>query len=135
MEKYKSEYVYLFSLIERFKQNPTDDFEHLYNLPNVMRRMVEIFLNFKFLTDERLDSHIHLLVKDPIKCEKVRKFIHFYSHGLSAQTNALMTFPDLGECSSAAEILLESIKENDPVHFESLTREVSPPLAAPAPVA
>lgn len=130
MEKFKSEYVYLFSLISGFSASPTDQFDQLYNLPNVMRRFVEVYLNFKFLTFDRLEEDIAKLIKDPIECEKVRKFIHYYSHGLSTQIQAFMVFPDLAECESAVNILLDSIKNDDPIHYQSLVNEIS--SSAPA---
>lgn len=132
LESYKSEYTYLFSLLSDFLTSGAgQNFEQLYSLPNIMRRFLEVYLNFKFLTFGAIDETIGKIIKDLNDCEKVRKFIHYYSHGFS--TSKLITYPDMAECTSAVQILLDAIKADDPTHYQSLMEEVSPPAPA-APV-
>lgn len=126
LESYKSEYTYLFSLLSDFLTSGAgQDFEQLYNLPNVMRRFLEVYLNFKFLTFGAIDESIGKLITNPNDCEKVRKFVHYYSHGFS--TSKLITYPDMAECTSAVQILLDAIKADDRTHYQSLMEEVTPP--------
>lgn len=133
LESYKSEYTYLFSLLSDFLTSGAgQSFEQLYNLPNVMRRFLEVYLNFKFLTFGAIDDSIANIIKNPSDCEKVRKFVHYYSHGFS--TSKLITYPDLAECTSAVQILLDAIKVDDPIHFQSLMDEVTPRVPAGAPI-
>lgn len=122
IQKYKSEYVYLFSLIHKFYQTPTDTFENLYHLPNILRKFVETFLNFKFLSSVNIEESIDELITDPIKCERARKFMHYYSHSLT--TDKFMKFADLAECTDVVNIVIESVKVNDPTHYKSLTESV-----------
>ena len=77
IEKYKSEYVYLFSLINKFHNNPEDTFEHLYYLPNVLRRFVETYLSFKYLSNQGITEDIHYLISNKVDCERARKFMHY----------------------------------------------------------
>lgn len=132
LESYKSEYIYLFSLLSTFLTSGAgQDFEQLYNLPNIMRRFLEVYLNFKFLTFGAIEETIGEVIKNPNDCEKVRKFVHYYSHGFSV--SKLITYPDMAECMSVVQILLDAIKADDPTHYQSLMDEVSPPAqAAPA---
>lgn len=123
IQRYKSEYVYLFSLIYKFYQTPTETFENLYHLPNILRKFVETFLNFKFLSSVNIEESIDELITDPIKCERARKFMHYYSHSLT--TDKFMKFADLAECTDVVNIVIESVKVNDPTHYKSLTESVT----------
>jgi len=123
IQKYKSEYVYLFSLIYKFYQNPTDTFENLYHLPNILRKFVETYLNFKFLSSVNIEESIDELIINPIECERARKFMHYYSHSLT--TDKFMKFADLAECADVVKIVMDSIKNNDHTHFKSLTESVT----------
>lgn len=126
--KHKSEYCYLFSLIHDFKLNPSQTFEQLYNLPNVLRRFLEIFSTFKYLSSVNVDENLHCLILDPIKCERVRKFIHYHSHGMTI--SKLMQISDIKECTDIVDAVLASIEAHDKIHFDSLLAEVTPPSVA-----
>lgn len=123
IEKFKSEYVYLFSIIYKFHQSPTDTFENLYHLPNIMRRFVETYLNFKFLSTTNIEESIAELILNSVECERARKFMHYYSHSLT--TDKFMKFADLAECTDVVNIIIESVKNNDAVHYKSLTESVA----------
>lgn len=120
IEKYNSEYAYLFSIIYNFNQSPTE--ENLYHLPNIMRRFIETYLNFKFLS-KNFDENIIQLITNPIECERARKFMHYYSHGLT--TDKFIKFADLSESTAVVQIIIESIKNDDSVHFNSLVQTVT----------
>ena len=123
IQKFKSEYVYLFSLIYKFHQSPTDTFENLYHLPNILRKFVETCLNFKFLSSVNIEESIDELITNSVECERARKFMHYYSHSLT--TDKFMKFADLAECKDVVKIVIESVKNNDPTHFNSLTTTVT----------
>lgn len=123
IEKFKSEYVYLFSIIYKFHQSPSDTFENLYHLPNILRRFVETYLNFKFLSTTNIEESIAELILNSVECERARKFMHYYSHSLT--TDKFMKFADLAECTAVVNIIIESVKNNDAVHFKSLTESVA----------
>jgi wobble nucleotide-excising tRNase len=122
--KFKSEYTYLFSIIYSFKLNPTTDFSQLYNLPNIVRRFIEIFSAFKYLSTVNIDRNLHRLISDTTKCEMVRKFAHYHSHSLT--TTKLIQFTDPTECITVIDILLDSVKLVDEEHYNSLLAEVAP---------
>jgi len=121
--KFKSEYAYLFSIIYSFNTNPTINFNQLYNLPNIIRRFIETFTAFKYLSTRNIEENIDKLIKDGVKCERVRKFIHYHSHSLN--TTKLIQFTDISECTAVVNILLDSIKLVDKEHYNSLITEVT----------
>lgn len=123
LTSFNSEYAYLFSLLNNFQENPTDTYEFLYHLPNVARRFVETFLNFKYLEQNKIDESIDKLITNPIECERARKFMHYYSHNLT--TDKAMKFADLAECKAVVDIIINSVQGLDPVHLTSLKKTVS----------
>ncbi len=120
---FNSEYAYLFSLLHNFQTNPVDTYEFLYHLPNIARRFVETFLNFKYLTPTKIDESIDKLITDPIECERARKFMHYYSHNLT--TDKFMKFADLAECQAVVDIIINSVNALDPIHLTSLKETVT----------
>jgi wobble nucleotide-excising tRNase len=123
LTSFNSEYAYLFSLLHNFQTNPTDTYEFLYHLPNVARRFVETFLNFKYLERNKIDESIDKLITNPVECERARKFMHYYSHNLT--TEKFMKFADLAECQAVVDIIINSVDTLDPVHFTSLKTAVT----------
>ncbi len=116
--QFNSEYAYLFSMIQNFQQTPTETNENLYHLPNIARRFVETYLNFKYMSRHNLDEKIDQLIKKNVDCERARKFMHYYSHSLS--TDRVVKYPDLSECKAVIDIILNAIQADDPTHFSSL---------------
>jgi wobble nucleotide-excising tRNase len=123
LTSFNSEYAYLFSLLHNFQSNPTDTYEFLYHLPNVARRFVETFLNFKYLERNKIDESIEKLITNPIECERARKFMHYYSHNLT--TDKFMKFADLAECQAVVDIIINSVDTLDPVHLTSLKTTIT----------
>lgn len=123
LTSFNSEYAYLFSLLHNFQTNPTDTYEFLYHLPNVARRFVETFLNFKYLERNKIDESIDKLITNPVECERARKFMHYYSHNLT--TDKFMKFADLAECQAVVDIIINSVNTLDPIHLTSLKETVT----------
>lgn len=123
LTSFNSEYAYLFSLLYNFQTNPTDTYEFLYHLPNVARRFVETFLNFKYLERNKIDESIDKLITNPVECERARKFMHYYSHNLT--TDKFMKFADIAECQAVVDIIIKSVNALDPIHLTSLKATVT----------
>lgn len=123
LTSFNSEYAYLFSLLHNFQKNPTDTYDFLYHLPNVARRFVETFLNFKYLERNKIDESIDKLITNPVECERARKFMHYYSHNLT--TEKFMKFADLAECQAVVDIIIDSVNALDPIHLTSLKTTVT----------
>lgn len=120
---YKSEYIYLFSVIYEFHINCTTDFRLLYSLPNFIRRFIETFCAFKYLAT-KFEEKLGLFIKDKVKRERVRKFAHYYSHSLGK--DKFMEFSDPTESREIVNIVIEALKESDPDHCATLIAQVTP---------
>jgi wobble nucleotide-excising tRNase len=118
MDKYKSEYVYLFSVINDFKNGPSMDFQMLYNLPNIMRRFLEAYTSFKIPKSAGLEKKLRILIEDPIKLERINKFVQQNSH--TSSINSGIKFPNLTEVTDIIELIFEMITLKDSDHFTYL---------------
>jgi len=123
LRKYRSEYVYLFSLVYEFSQNPTVDFNQLYVLPNIVRRCLEAFLSFKIPSPEGLGKKLSKLIDDNIERERVLKFIHHFSHDASLLRT--LYFPDLQECVDVVGMVLRAIENKDKEHYDILVQQTT----------
>ncbi|GHT22051.1 hypothetical protein AGMMS49953_00190 [Endomicrobiia bacterium] len=108
-------------MINKFNNDPEpkDTFEHLYYLPNVLRRFVETYLSFKYLSRKSIEENIHDLISNRVDCERARKFMHYHSHSLTI--NNLIGFPDLAESTD----IIKAVKKDDSTHYNSLVKAVN----------
>ena len=120
-----SEYHYLFSELYKFNLNPTEDFDLLYNLPNMARRILEIYTSFKIPNGSNLNERIKKIADQCSYCEikknRLYKYINHYSHSNSVEGN--LGFPELQECKIVISSLLDLIKKTDNLHYEILEKK------------
>lgn len=119
LSKFRSEYVYLFSLVHRAKENPMQSVE-LLTLPNVMRRFLEAFMHFKYLG---LDTQEKWSRCFGDSAERVRKFIHQGSHEVAMRS---FTIPDRQEATLVAKEVVAMVERMDKTHFDGLKSAIAP---------
>ena len=120
---FKSEYCYLFSIIFNFKKMPNPDYYQLYNMPNLLRRYLEALMSFKIPNGHGLESKLEILIPNEVMAERVRKFIHHYSH--SSSVTRSLQFPDLKECVDIVDIILGSIETKYKEHYDALVETLN----------
>ncbi|WP_164527983.1 AAA family ATPase [Georhizobium profundi] len=118
IQRYRSEYLFLFHQMASYAENPQNDHQIIFNLGNMARRFVEGYAAFKFLEHTNIDSSIDRLITDPIDAERARKFMHFYSHTLTREAG--MQFPDMSEAQGIVTLILDAVRAHDPVHYSAL---------------
>lgn len=115
LSTYKSEYVYLFSEIEKFKnENYPED--RAYMMPNIVRRFLEIYTLMKLPGNRNeIDNRLKILFTDKFSELKIlHNFSHFTSFDRATKHSELiLRIPDVIED-------LYKILENDPIHLKSL---------------
>lgn len=128
LEQYESEYHYLFACVHRAATATGEsDLEQNYWLPNVARRLLEMFLAFR-----RPDIPGELWQKlkdvafDEAKKVRLARFAHTHSHGDTVGE------PEhdpslLGEARSVLADLLELIQTEDERHYAAMEALVTPP--------
>ena len=127
LEQFESEYHYLFARIHRAvgetKALPLED---SYTLPNIARRLIEMFLAFR-----RPDVSGELWEKfkavsfDQAKKFRILRFLHTHSHSDTIEE------PEhdpsaLAEARPVLSDLLEVIKSEDAAHFSAMEKLVMP---------
>ena len=115
LSKYKSEYVYLFSEIDKFKNDAYPD-DRAYMMPNIVRRFLEIYTLMKLPgnTDE-IDNRIRILFSERISELKIlHNFSHFSSfERITRHSELILRMQDIIDD-------IYAILDADPQHFQSL---------------
>ena len=121
LEKFESEYHYLFSCVYLETRNQNGlELERSYLLPNVARRLLEMFLAFR-----RPHIHGHLWEKmkdiefDSITKTRILRFVNAHSHG------DIIGEPEhdpsqLGEARAVLTDLLQFMRAQDPQHVDAM---------------
>ena len=115
LTKYKSEYVYLFSEIDKFKNEGFPE-DRIYMMPNIIRRFLEIYTLMKLPgnTDE-IDNRIKILFSERLfELKILHNFSHFTSFDrVTKHSELVLRIPDIIED-------LYKILDADKVHLDSL---------------
>ena len=115
LTKYNSEYVYLFSEIDKFKNDNFPE-DRAYMMPNIVRRFLEIYTLMKLPgnTDE-IDNRIKILFSERLfELKILHNFSHFTSFDrVTKHSELVLRMPDIIED-------LYKILDADKVHLDSL---------------
>ncbi len=127
LEKYDSEYQYIFSRLYRASSlNKKDHLEENYIYPNMARRLLETFLAFRMpdIAGE-LTNQMQKVEFDEAKKFRILRFVHTYSH--SSEMSEMEHDPSLlAEAPSVLADLMELMKKLDPVHYSAMVKLVDP---------
>jgi len=130
LEQYESEYHYLFACVHRAANAPgATALEQNYGLPNIARRLLEMFLAFR---RPQIAGELWQKLKDvpfdEAKKVRIARFVHTHSHGDTVGE------PEhdpslLGEARAVLADLLELINAEDAQHFTAMVGLVGGPAA------
>lgn len=121
LEDYESEYHYLFACVYRASRATTKtSWEHNYMLPNIARRLLEMFLAFRRPKGTgELWKNLQEVQFDEARKVRVLRFVHTQSHG--DRIGEPEHDPSLlAEAQSVLNDLLELIKTEDDRHFDAM---------------
>lgn len=114
LSNYNSEYIYLFSEIDKFKEAGFPE-ETSYIMPNVIRRFLEIYTLIKLPGNkDEIDNRVKILIGDVNELKILHTFSHFTSFERVTQHSALIF--RLEDIISDLYILLNK----DSTHLSSL---------------
>lgn len=124
LERYESDYHYLFAEVFRSSTLTETPLQSSYGLPNIARRLLEAFLAFR-----QPDTSGDLWLKlqnvdfDEVKKLEIIRFVHTYSH------NDAIGEPEhdpslLSEAQAVLTDLLELIKAEDTDHFDRMVKVI-----------
>lgn len=126
---YSTEYHFLFSKLHKFNTSKKLSIEECFFVANVSRKLLEIFLSFKF-PKKRNNFALHLNSalpnkSDAIMRERVYRFINKYSHTdyIEAFDNSIDNI--ISESDNIAKDVIKIIKKLDKKHYEELIEIVA----------
>lgn len=128
LEKYESEYQYLFARVHRASTvSGSQALEQNYVLPNIARRMLEAFLAFRLpQTSGDLWHKLKAVPFDESKKLRILRFLHTHSHSI-AVGEPEHDLTALAEGPSVLRNLLEMIKSLDNDHYSDMVQLVALP--------
>lgn len=120
LRTYNSEYHYIFCLLYGFLQNPDQYQEIYFNIPNLLRKLLETYTSFRMpATKSALNERLKRIFEDEVTAMRVYRFVNHLSHGDTLDTN--MEFPAKQECVEVVAATMEALGQCDPPHYESMT--------------
>ncbi len=133
LRNYKSEYHFLFSLLNKFEDIDLN-YADFYTIGNVARRFFDIFADFKIPDSRDQKQKMEAIVKEANENKeenkkisnsdwnKAYKLVNEFSHN-SDPTSAI-EHKDKSESKDAIKILLNIVKKSDLRHYEILVKNV-----------
>jgi wobble nucleotide-excising tRNase len=124
LDKYKSEYHYLFKEIYEFNKlrKPLKS-DKLLLIPNTLRRFLEMYTLTKYPSDQNVDRRADKIFSPEIS-KRICKPFHYFSHldnidRIGKQSEYVADIP------VACRELIKHIKKKDKLHFEALENAIT----------
>lgn len=128
LRDFESEYHYLFSLVhEASTSGDNNGLAQYHYLPNVARRLLEAFLEFKVPGSKSLYDKLEAIseeIADPAKKARIWRFCDAHSH-LNVIDDIEQDSVVLGEGPFIAREVMELIKAVDPSHFNQMVKLIN----------
>jgi wobble nucleotide-excising tRNase len=131
LREYESEYQYLFEKVLAFEEVGGGHFDYVFMMPNVLRRVLEIFLAFRVPRSGNLNDKLKTLCGrhadlDPDRLSALERLSQVESHSdnlddLIAQSS--MTVEESRDANAALIHLMEVV---DPTHLADLRKYCKP---------
>lgn len=124
LREYDSEYHYFFSHIIRFSESKTQ-YEYAYLMPNVLRRVLEVFLSFRCPGSSGLKGKIEQICKeypdlDDVRIAALERLSALESHSDSLDDLISFSSMTVEESLGAAVATLGLIEDVDKAHCDGM---------------
>ncbi len=126
LRNYNSEYHYLFALIYRARNSKSNDSSDALHLPNVARRLLEIFLSFwRPATGGSFYSRLKNSDFSPAKITRIYQFVSTFSHGEDFSPDSERDMSILGESADILQDVLDFIGHESSQHYREMEKLVN----------
>lgn len=131
LKGYDSEYHFLCSKVLQFEASGAGHFEYWFMMPNVIRRVLEVFLGFKEPGSHPIEQKLEALNErlpdlDPVRMKALERLVQVESHSDSMDdliSHSSMTVEETRDANSA---LLAFMAKADPRHTEVIRSQCKP---------
>ncbi|WP_315730722.1 MULTISPECIES: AAA family ATPase [unclassified Bradyrhizobium] len=125
LREYESEYHYLVDHVLSFDASDDKDYEYAYMMPNVLRRVLDVFLAFRCPGSAGFASKMSQLTKehsglDPDRIAAMERLVQLESHSDSIDDLIGFSAMTLEESKAATAALLALMETVDPDHLAGL---------------
>jgi len=121
LKDYQSEYHYLFTRVYRAYLRQEKDLGENSVLPNIARRVLEAFLDFREPGGKSLWNQLEGVAMDSCKRLRICRFLNTYSHSLGVGQPA--HDPELlAEAPAILKDMLDLIKSEDEKHYSAMEK-------------
>jgi len=119
LKKYNSEYHFLFTTLLALKDKDDIDDSYLFTVPNMSRKLLEIFTSFKIPnTKITLDQRLIRLCNSEHEAHRIYKFVNHMSHSDSITFS--IEFPTNQECKEILILIFDMINKIDNQHYSGM---------------
>lgn len=129
LNEFDSEYHYLFKCLYECANASTQQssLSSLYEIPNIARRVLEVFLAYQWPTKQTmLSGQLSDVPYDPAKKTRIGRLLNACSHGGGIQ-GPEHDLSALNEAKTAIRDVLDLIKHFNPSHFEGMEKMIKRP--------
>jgi hypothetical protein len=125
LREYDSEYHYLVDHVLSFDASTDKDYEYAYMMPNVLRRVLDVFLAFRCPGSAGFASKMTQLTKehsalDPDRIAALERLVQLESHSDNIDDLIGFSAMTLEEGKAATTALLALMETVDPNHIAGL---------------
>lgn len=127
LREYDSEYHYLVDHVLKFDASADPDYEYAYMMPNVLRRVLDVFLAFRCPGSAGFSSKMGQLRKDHATLDGERvaaleRLVQLESHSDNIDDLIGFSSMTLEESKAATAALIAMMEAVDPTHLAGLRR-------------
>jgi wobble nucleotide-excising tRNase len=125
LRDYESEYHYLFQHVKRLAESEGLAYDHLYLMPNAMRKVLDIFLAFKVPGPDGLKSKLDTVARtrpnlDANRVMALDRLVQLESHAESLDDLVAFSSMTIEESRDASQALIALMQEMDAPHLTRL---------------
>lgn len=129
LRDYESEYHFLFYITLRFISSSDFRSEYFFVMPNILRKILEIFLSFKYPSPSGLGNKVEKLASnseaydlDPNRITSLERLVNLESHADNLDDLITTSSMTVEELLGVANSTLEVIAKLDPEHFDQMKK-------------
>lgn len=122
---YDSEYHYLFGKLQAYKMNRNLSSEDCYSFANVIRRIIEAALTFKYPQIRNIKGLIDKTSVDSQIKDRLYDFLNKYSHLDRIEAHECITENRMEEGHSIIDDIITLLKNELPEHYENMCKAIN----------
>lgn len=121
LRDYNSEYYYLFSCLMKIRNLESSIVNWHYNFPNMARRFLETFLEFRYPGKKNFSEAIDATKFDSQKKISINRYLNKFSHRDTITPSGHQEDP-MAEARQVVNYILEMVEELDPGHYKQMVK-------------